>query len=80
MVWTYAGFEEQSTDAARLAMLRQHITEVSAAQGPELGADGKSRSTVALRLYLQDLHSRRKELEQATGSRAPGLLTADFRN
>lgn len=79
MAWTYADYEEQSTDALRLARLRQHISEVSQAMGPSVSADGKSRDTGSLATYLGMLRDRRKELEAITGTYAPAVSVADLR-
>lgn len=68
MSWTYAAFEEESTDAARLTMLNQHITEVRNKISADVSGAEFSRSSGTLRQYLADLYRRREELEAKTGS------------
>lgn len=64
MSWTYAAFEEQSTDTARLAMLNQHITEVRQKIGPDVTDGEVSVNRGQLVNYLSALMKRREELEQ----------------
>lgn len=52
MAWKYADYEEQTDDAARLARLRQHITEVQAEIGPDLANNGRSRGNQPTIDYL----------------------------
>lgn len=73
MSWTYAAFDEEATETARLTMLRQHIGEIRQAMGAKLGHDGKYRDPSTLVEYLKLLESRRRELEAATGD----TLSAD---
>lgn len=81
MAYTYAAFEEQTTDALRLAMLRQHISEVRAQMGPDVGAGGKYKNSGGLTDYLRQLNDRRKELEGVVpgSATARGVSYADFR-
>lgn len=81
MAYSYAAFEEQATDALRLAMLRQHISEVRAQMGPDVGAGGKYVNNFSLMQYLKDLDARRKELEGVVpgSASARGVSFADFR-
>lgn len=67
MAWQYHTFEEQSTDAARLAMLRQHLSEVSAKISADVASDGQSRSTQGLIQYRKDLVERMAQLERDAG-------------
>lgn len=83
MAFVYATFEEQPTDAARLAMLRQHISEVLIKiNGPDSAVDSMSRSSLNLVQLLIQLQARRKELEAATGVGSQGSVInlADYRN
>jgi len=81
MAYTYAAFEEQTTDALRLSMLRQHISEVRAQMGPDVGGGGKFRNSGRIVDYLAQLNQRRMELEGVVpgNSRARGVTVADFR-
>lgn len=67
MAWTYAAFEEQGTDAARLAMLNQHITEVRAEIAPDVSDGEVSVNRGSMKPYLDTLNARRKELEAQVG-------------
>lgn len=79
--WSYAAFEEEASDTARLSMLRQHISEVRMAISANVSADGKSRDSTNLVQYLAGLNDRRVELEQATGQggRGAAILYTDSR-
>lgn len=82
MSWTHADFEEQTTPAARLAKLRQHLTEVQTAISADVSASGRSRSSGSLTQYKSMLDARRKELELETGDNAAtraSIATANFR-
>lgn len=70
--WTYAGFEAETSAAARLTMLRQHIGEVQTAIGPAVSSDGKSKSTGDLVTYLAQLRTRLGELENGPSARQAG--------
>lgn len=67
-MWTYHDYEEQETDALRLARLRRHITEVNAKVSADVSAGAYSRSSHPLTTYLAQLHDRRKELEGQANS------------
>lgn len=71
-MWTYADFEEQTTDALRLDRLRLHISEVRAAIGPDVAGDGISRASGSLTAYLKGLEERRRELEAIVRASQPG--------
>lgn len=71
MAWTYAAFEEEATDAARLAMLNQHITEVRGSVQPDLTDGEVAINRGQMVTYLSALVKRRAELE-ARVSRARG--------
>ena len=79
MAWSYADYETESTDAARLTKLRQHIAEVEAAVGADTSAHGYSRSNSSLESKLTRLHQRRQELERSVGSSAPAVGLMDLR-
>lgn len=71
--WQYAAWAEQSTVAARLAMLNQHITEVSMAAVDSQTGDGSRR-----RLgdgYMQLLMDERNRLQELVG-----IASADAAN
>lgn len=76
MSWTYSAWPSQSTAAARLSMLRQHITEVSDQVGKERGADGFNESSNANQQYLNTLFARLDRLEAAAGSTNGGVSAA----
>lgn len=80
-VWTYAGFENEANDQARLVMLRSHIGEVREKIAADVSADGKSRSSGSLNVYLQGLDDRRRELEEQLGEsgKSPRVMPASFR-
>lgn len=67
MAWTYSAFEEEPTDAARLAMLRQHITEVRAKIDVDVSDGEVSVNRGSLTNYLASLNKRREELEHRAG-------------
>ena len=80
MAWQYHDFEEQSTDLARLARLRQHISEVGAKAGrPDVSSDGKSRQGGNTTVYRRDLMARLRELENATGTGSAASSVASSR-
>lgn len=65
MAWAYQDYESQSSDAMRLARLRQHIGEVNAQIQPNLGFGSERRDNQVLKEYLADvLEPRRRELER----------------
>jgi hypothetical protein len=69
MAWTYADYEEQPTDAARLARLRQHITEVGQQIQANRTSGDQKRENDALMEYLDRvLAARRRELEAAAAN------------
>lgn len=63
MAYQYAGFEEESTPAAKLAMLNRHITEAREATGPDVTDGDVSVNRGSVNNYVKDLMVRRKELE-----------------
>lgn len=67
MAWTYSAWTQQPTAAARLSMLRQHITEVSDKITQEISSDGHSRSSSTLQAYLDGLFQHERRLEARTG-------------
>lgn len=62
-MWTYAAFEEEATDALRLAMLNRHITEVRQKIGPDVNDGDVGINRGQLVNYLSALMKRRAELE-----------------
>lgn len=75
MAWTYHDFEEQGSASARLTRLNQHITEVRAEIGPNLGIAGRSRQNDVLNNYLTTLYARQKELSASAAAASGGLFT-----
>ena len=74
--WTYANFESQATNEARLERLRLHIDEVEAAVDANTGGDGFNLDSSSLNAKLERLHARRRELESeldASGGEAGGM-------
>lgn len=67
MAWTYSAWPQQSTAAARLAMLRQHITEVTDKLTQEVSSDGHSRSSSTLQAHLDRLYDQEDKLAAAAG-------------
>jgi hypothetical protein len=63
MAYSYAAFEDEATDAARLAMLRKHIAEVEAESAPNVSKDGTSVDRSVIESKLARLTARRVELE-----------------
>lgn len=55
MAYTYHDWREQTTDAARLTRLRQHMTEVSAGIAAAVSDGGASRDSSNLTAYLDQL-------------------------
>lgn len=73
MPWTYGHFELEPTAAARLAMLRQHITEVRQQVGPDVGDGELNVNRGSMVNYLAALQARRRELEiEAAREARPG--------
>lgn len=66
LTWSYSAWREQGTDALRLTMLRQHMTEVAdaIAAANSVGADAynKSEDRFSLVAYLKNLKDDEKEL------------------
>lgn len=79
MAYSYSNWSSQSGDAERLRVLRLHIDEVSAQQGPDLGSGGHSRSTWAVMNYLDKLYKQRDMLELRSGERGAGVSVARVR-
>lgn len=63
MAWTYADFEQQTTDAAKLSRLNLHIAEVRNKYGGKQSASGGGMSLSIDTGYLSGLEARRSELE-----------------
>jgi hypothetical protein len=70
--WTYAGWRNESGAAAKLAMLNDHIAEVSNRIGNETGADGFSEGSSSLVQYLNTLREDARDIERDT-RRAGGM-------
>lgn len=68
MAYTYGDYESQSTDALRLARLRLHIAEVTQKISAATSGDGMSRDPSSLVTYMEQLQTRRRELESVTGN------------
>lgn len=66
-MWTYSNWEDEATDAARLAMLRKHIGEVSGRIAADVSHSGGSRSSGTLVQYLDGLRNERARLEAIVG-------------
>lgn len=81
MAWSYAAYELEANDTARLAMLRQHIAEVEAKIDQSVSASDKSVDRSVLETKMTRLNERRRELEEilGQGNTSPGVLHADFR-
>lgn len=71
MAWVYANFETLA-GTARLEALRNHIAEVEAEVGKDVGADGKSVSHGVLETKLARLYERLRELEKSPSQRRYG--------
>ena len=81
MAYTYSNFMAQSTQAARLAMLRLFISEKFAEGGPSVSANGKAvqRENISTELQiLMDLEAR-WSAEVGEDSRGPTIISADMR-
>lgn len=67
LTWSYSAWREQGTDALRLTMLRQHMTEVAdaIAAANSIGADAynKSEDRGSLVTYLKMLEDLEAKLE-----------------
>lgn len=81
--YQYAAFEAEPTDELRLAMLRLYLAELQVANPPtaRIGSGNKNRDPSPISIDMVELRKRLRELENAvgTGSRASGLIHADFR-
>lgn len=69
MAWAYSAFESESTDAARLAMLRLHLAEVEADIDANLssGAAG-GMDNAPLTAKMERLYKRLAELTATVGT------------
>ena len=67
MAWSYSDWESQSTDAARLTRLRQHLDEIHAVMDASMGGPVSSINFDTLNNYLKYLSERRRELEAKVG-------------
>lgn len=73
MAYTYHDFESDIyTEAERLSRLKLHIGEVQLQMGPDVAADGKSRSIGGLVEYLRMLREKLTELEQGPSQQTAG--------
>lgn len=63
MATIYHDFEEQPTNALRLARARKYLTELRALISPELSADGKSMSVNVINDQIKSITARISELE-----------------
>lgn len=82
MATTYHDFEEQATNALRLARARLYLTELRAMIGPEMSADGKSRSANVINDQIKSVMERIRELESmpdVNGGVNGGVSLARFR-
>ena len=68
MAWTYSNWATQSTVALRLAVLNQHIQEVSDAISNERAAEGFSEGSSSLQQMLDVLMKERIRLEGMPGA------------
>ena len=64
MATQYHDFEEQATNALRLARARLYLTELRAQLSAEISADGKSRSTNVLNDQIKQVQARIDQLER----------------
>lgn len=62
MAYIYNDWATLATPAAQLARLNLHIAEVSFQMGPDVAADGKSKSVGSLQGYLAMLTAQRDKL------------------
>lgn len=67
MAWTYHDFEEQTTIAAKIARLEQHLTEVQAKILEDVSLDGSERSSRGLISYREGLIERLEALQEQSG-------------
>lgn len=78
MAWSYALWREQSTPSAQLTMLRQHMGEVAAEIGADVGIEGKNRSHGSLVTYMTGLQADEKRLiglvGESVSSTSPRLV------
>lgn len=80
MAWTYHDYEEQTSDALRLARLRQHISEVSQKIQANYSAGGDARANDPLERYLHNtVHPRRRELERTVAAVSAGFTRGRVR-
>lgn len=68
LTWTYSAWREQATDALRLTMLRQHMTEVAdaiaAANSKSADSYSKSEDRGSLVTYLAQLEASEAKLAE----------------
>lgn len=67
MAWSYSNWILQTTDSSRLTRLRLHIQEVSEQLGRELQTSDMATSSRELRIYLERLEKRERELTAVVG-------------
>lgn len=79
-IWDHSAWREESSDAARLSKLRQHMTEVANVLRPTHAAGGQSFDARVIRDYLEQLEEHERRLEKATGAGAGrmSVLRADL--
>lgn len=75
MAWTYAAFEEQATDALRLAMARSYLTELRQALQPNVAADGMSRDNTLINTEIAMVTKRIDELRNSPELRTGGIVS-----
>jgi len=68
MAWIYHDYDEQSTDSARLARLRMHISEVNQQIQSNLSNGDQSKDNGLLVEYRKQLIEERKQLESKAGT------------
>lgn len=67
MAYLHEDFENQSTPAAKLAMLLDHIAEVRREIRPDVSDGEVNVNRGNMKPYLDTLNARRKELEAQIG-------------
>lgn len=73
--YQYSAYESQGSDAARLAMLRLHISEVEDLMDADTGGADMNVSHASLEAKLRRLQERRQELEKKTARASMATIT-----